>query len=380
MKNFNLHSLLSAPFRPFFLGCSFICAIVPMIWILVFNGHIDFNSNYSSTLSWHIHEMFYGFGGGILFGFLLTASSNWTGKAPVNGPSLLGLVSLWLMSRLLVFEQFPFMLTAMLNIIFAFSANYLFYSMVRSNRNKYIILPLTMIFSLSQALFIISDYIGSDFLYSWAIQVSIASIFHILLIMTGRLVPMFTRGMIGENILSPSKVNSYLAIGPVLLLYLPQEYVNRYVALVVYSVALMIHLQRCIQWKTIKTLKYPMVSILHLGQLLSALFFLSNILFHFGLIESSINIHFFTTGVFGVLAIAMLLRVSKGHTGRGFNVTHLDKFCFLSIIGAFLLRSPLAALAQESTEYIFLLAAILWMSGFGIYFITNLSALTRARH
>ena len=50
-------------------------------------------------LTWHIHEMLFGFGGAAIGGFLLTAVPNWTGGPPVAGVRLMILVAAWLLAR-----------------------------------------------------------------------------------------------------------------------------------------------------------------------------------------------------------------------------------------------------------------------------------------
>ncbi|MGX9350920.1 NnrS family protein [Shimia sp. W99] len=58
--------------------------------------------NLEAGLAWHIHEMTFGFGGAALAGYLLTACSSWTGRAPVGGWRLIGIAALWIVARALV--------------------------------------------------------------------------------------------------------------------------------------------------------------------------------------------------------------------------------------------------------------------------------------
>jgi len=51
-------------------------------------------------LDWHIHEMIYGDVASAVAGFLLTASTNWTGRLPVNGYPLAALFAIWLVGRI----------------------------------------------------------------------------------------------------------------------------------------------------------------------------------------------------------------------------------------------------------------------------------------
>jgi len=54
-------------------------------------------------LTWHIHEMLFGFVMAAIAGFLLTAIPNWTKRLPVSGVPLEILVALWLVGRVACF-------------------------------------------------------------------------------------------------------------------------------------------------------------------------------------------------------------------------------------------------------------------------------------
>jgi uncharacterized protein involved in response to NO len=51
-------------------------------------------------LSWHIHEMLFGFVMAAIGGFLLTAIPNWTKRLPVRAFPLAVLAGLWLLGRI----------------------------------------------------------------------------------------------------------------------------------------------------------------------------------------------------------------------------------------------------------------------------------------
>lgn len=56
-----------------------------------------------NIISWHAHEMIFGFAMATITGFLLTAVKNWTGIQTIDQKPLLGLFLLWLVSRGLAF-------------------------------------------------------------------------------------------------------------------------------------------------------------------------------------------------------------------------------------------------------------------------------------
>ena len=83
--------LLSYSFRPFFLGASLWAALGVLLWLPQYFGEFRLPTHLGA-LDWHVHEMLYGYAPATIAGFLLTAIPNWTGRLPVNGPSLGALV------------------------------------------------------------------------------------------------------------------------------------------------------------------------------------------------------------------------------------------------------------------------------------------------
>jgi uncharacterized protein involved in response to NO len=90
--------LLTAGFRPFFLAAAGWAVLSMAVWLPLFSGAVELPSRFD-PLSWHIHEMLFGFVMAAVGGFLLTAIPNWTGRAPVAGTPLAVLVGLWLLGR-----------------------------------------------------------------------------------------------------------------------------------------------------------------------------------------------------------------------------------------------------------------------------------------
>src|SRR6476661_419794 len=74
-------------------------------------------------LGWHIHEMLFGFVPAAIAGFMLTAIPNWTGRRPIQGVALAGLVVLWLFGRItcLVSAFLPLWLAAIVDLAFPFA-------------------------------------------------------------------------------------------------------------------------------------------------------------------------------------------------------------------------------------------------------------------
>ena len=79
--------LLMLAFRPFFLAAALWSVIALLIWIVSLLAGTALPSRFD-PLSWHFHEMLFGFVPPAIAGFLLTAIPTWTGRRPIQGGTL----------------------------------------------------------------------------------------------------------------------------------------------------------------------------------------------------------------------------------------------------------------------------------------------------
>ena len=96
-------AFLHLGFRPFFFAALSFGVVSISLWLLIFTFGNSLLPNAYPIISWHAHEMIFGFTAATVTGFLLTAVKNWTGIQTVNNKPLLALFILWLLSRLLAF-------------------------------------------------------------------------------------------------------------------------------------------------------------------------------------------------------------------------------------------------------------------------------------
>ena len=111
--------MLSQGFRPFFLLAGIWAVVAMNLWIHAFASRLDTPAGFD-PVTWHMHEMIFGYAAAVLAGFLLTAIPNWTGRLPLRGAPLAGLVALWSLGRLAVSlsGQLGPVVTAILDLIF----------------------------------------------------------------------------------------------------------------------------------------------------------------------------------------------------------------------------------------------------------------------
>lgn len=96
------HPVLNLGFRLFFLGAALFAVITMGVWHLLLTGQVQFLAG-PSPIFWHGHEMLFGYGCAVIAGFLLTAVKAWTGVPMPVGWRLLGIFMPWLIARVLWF-------------------------------------------------------------------------------------------------------------------------------------------------------------------------------------------------------------------------------------------------------------------------------------
>ena len=115
-------ALFNLGFRPFFLAASLHSILVMLVWMFIYSFNYPFSLNGLSLFQWHAHEMIYGYSMAVIAGFLLTAVKNWTGIQTIHGCVLAGLVSLWLIPRLIfIFVPGAISIAAVFDILFMLS-------------------------------------------------------------------------------------------------------------------------------------------------------------------------------------------------------------------------------------------------------------------
>lgn len=95
-------ALWAMGFRPFFLMAGVSAVALIVAWAVIYaEGYAAAPmGQYLDVLSWHFHEMLFGFTLAVVAGFLLTATSNWTAQRTIHGTPLAALVALWLAGRI----------------------------------------------------------------------------------------------------------------------------------------------------------------------------------------------------------------------------------------------------------------------------------------
>lgn len=372
-------ALWALGFRPFYLLASGFAALSIALWALQFSGWLG--RPYLPGPMWHAHEMLFGFTLAVVVGFLLTAGSNWSGRPTLRGKPLAALALLWLAGRVLVLTPFGWT-AALVNCAFplcaALALGVPFYA--ARNRRNYFFVGLLLLLALAQ-LGVHLAQLEVLTLPGWAgIQVALDVVLFIMTVMAGRVIPMFTNnGVRGAQAvrqprLEPLVLGSTLAVLAADLLRLP----GLPLALLL-GVCGAAHLARWALWRPWKTLRVPIVWILHAAYAWIPLHLMLRALSALGWIGSSVAVHALTVGAIGALVMGMMTRTARGHTGLPLQAGRAEITCYAMVLLAALVRVFLPMLAPAQTILAVLLSAALWSSAFGLYFVRYWPLLTRPR-
>lgn len=376
--------LFRLAFRPFFLAGALFSALAVLVWSLDIAGAASLEV-YGGGLWWHAHEMLFGFVCAIVVGFLLTAVQTWTGIAGVSGGSLIGLFLLWLAGRLalLLPGLLPWWLPAMLDLLFLpLAATLLSIPIIRIRQWRNIVfLPVLLAMAAANGIFHLAAYRHDPVLQALAGNFMVMLVTLLMTVVAGRVVPMFTANGTGtERVpalpwlerLCPASV--ILAI-PAALGVISHDAI----AAIVLLFAGACHGLRVLRWRSWVTLSTPLVWSLHLSYWALALGLVLLGLAKLGVaIGHSQALHVLTVGAMGMMILAMISRVSLGHTGRALQVGPAMIVAYLALFIALLVRVT-GQWWLDDYRVVVMASALLWTLAFGLFFLRYLPILTRPR-
>ena len=363
----NSAALWALGFRPFYLFASVFAALSIPLWALQFVGWLP--RPYLAGPLWHAHEMLFGFTLAVMAGFLLTAGRNWANRPTPSGALLAALVLLWVAGRLLVLTPFGWA-AALVNAAFplAVALALAVPFVAAGNRRNYFFIGLLVVLS-AAILAVHLAQLGVIETAGWdGVRVGLDVVLFVMVVMTGRVVPMFTNNGVPGAQASRHAALEKAALGSVILLVLLDALQVQGPALVALTAAgAVIHLCRWLLWQPWRTLRVPLVWALHIACFWIPVHLALRSLAAAGWIATSPATHALTVGAIGGLVLAMMTRTALGHTGRALRAGRAETACYLLVFAAALVRvvTPLASAAL--TLPAMLVSALLWSAAFALY-------------
>lgn len=375
--------LLRLAFRPFFLGGSLLALIAVPLWLIALGGSLDWQPA-GGWLAWHRHELLFGFGLAIVAGFLLTAVQTWTGQPGVSGKPLAALALLWLAGRVAWLVNLPLPLLALLELGFPLLLALLMgRSLLRVKQQRnYPVVALLLLLTLVDAIAMAGLLNGDDGLQRQGVLGGLWLVAAMMGLIGGRVIPFFTQRGLGRTAaVAPWPWLDWLLLGVsalVALLYAAGLALTPSLSLGVLFVVLTLgHGIRLLRWHDRGLWRVPLLWSLHLAYAWLVLACLGMTLWHLGVtLNPSLAVHCLTVGAMAGLILAMIARVSLGHTGRPLQPPAGMSVAFVLLNVAGLARVFLVPL---NTHAGLGLAVLCWVLAFALFSWGYAPMLVRAR-
>lgn len=362
------HPLWLVGFRPFFILACLSGMSLPILWTLIFQGRLAMPAGSLSPIQWHAHEMFFGFGWAVLGGFLLTSTKNWVKVRGYHGGVLIGLVAAWLIERAALWfaGSIPaavFLILA--NLFLGALIVLLMLTLIRYRasdfyRDNYFFLIILPLFLVAKNLLLSPEH----FQTGWSMTLGLFRV--AFLVMFERTLTQFMKNVFQVDILRNPLLDGAIKALAVILVFSPALPEVLAVSLTLLLAALLTI--RFFFWKPWLGMSRIDIGIMYLGYLAivaQLLLDAASRLTDLPLV-GTVAVHVFTFGAMGLVIPAMLIRISKGHTGRKVAFDRVDKWVLLIMIAGLLCRT----LAPQVFPGLYLrwidIAATCWFAGFAI--------------
>jgi uncharacterized protein involved in response to NO len=368
-------NLFAYGFRPHFLLAGLAGLVLVPVWALSFAAGTPLGSGWPPTL-WHGHEMLFGFIASAIAGFLLTAVPSWTGQKGYAGAPLVALALVWLIARLMISSSWlwPPILTATADLAFLpLLAVLVVVPLARQrNRNTPLLLVLGMLWFTNLA-FHVAVLRNDPPLARHALILGIDIVLILLTIIGGRIVPAFTTSALRQQgiqgAVQSRLVLTVMAVAIMVLIAVGDVFwPETRIAGVLAGIAAVVQGLRLLQWRSLQTLRQPIVWILHLayawlpvGLGLKAAALLG------GYAIGAFWLHALTIGALATMITAVMTRASLGHTGRALVVHPLTTVGYAMLTAAALVRVFGLTALRLSYPQVVILTASFWTMSFALF-------------
>ena len=362
-------------FRPFFLAAPALAALLIPWWAGALFAGIPLGTDWPASL-WHGHEMLFGFIGAAIAGFLLTAIPSWTGERGFAGWPLMLLSAVWVLGRIAVSTSSLWPLPGVAALDLAFLPGLVALvlpPLVRSrNRNTPLLVVLTALWATNIA-FYFGVFRGDAALARQALLIGIDIVLLLITVIGGRILPAFTSAALKQAGI-PKAMHTWramtpLAVGAMLAVTMADLWRPESAAAGVLAVAAaVIQAVRLAQWRGDRTLRSPIVWVLHLGYLwlpvglaLKALACLTDLGF------AGFYLHALTIGAATTMIMAVMTRATLGHTGRPLLVSRPTVCAYGLLTAAAVVRVFGPIWIPLPYKDVIALAAALWTAAFVLF-------------
>ncbi|PMR70221.1 NnrS [Halomonas heilongjiangensis] len=363
-------------FRPFFLLAALFSVVSMVVWLAFWHGDILLRPH-GGLMFWHQHEMLFGFAAAVVAGFLLTAVQNWTGLPSLRGGPLLALVGVWLAGRLLMAVPMglPAWLPMLVDLAFLpLVAGVMARLVIAARRwRNLIFLPALALLTLANLAMHLGVMNGDAELIRQAAYLAVLLVTLLMVVVGGRVIAMFTANRLGRAKPAPIPALEALALGSTLAVVAAQLLVMLGVSLpgallaALMGLAALANAVRLGRWGGLASWREPLLWGLHGSYAFIPVGLAMWALAALGVFRAELAVHALTIGGMGTMMLAMMSRVSLGHTARPIRTLPGIGVALGLMLAAALLRAPVLALFPQITHWTYNLGILFWCLAYLIF-------------
>lgn len=371
------YALSHLGFRPFFLAAGVFGVIGMLLWLGMYHFNWLLLPSTYAPMSWHAHEMVFGYAVAVAAGFLLTAVKNWTNIQTIHQQPLLILALVWLLARVLPFTGF-LPLTALVDTAFlVWLSVEIARPIIKTKQWNHVALagkiallvPANIVF-----------YLGLLGYWPAGLQIGLYTGFYIILAliftMGRRVIPFFIERGVGcpfdaKNDVWVDRISLILfllfAIADVAAMGTGNAAAG-FLAAILALAQVPLHAFRLVGWYHPNIWEKNLLWVLYLAYCWLIAGFLLKFLAAAAGVSPWIGLHAFSVGGIGMMTVGMMARVALGHTGRNvFDPPPILMVIFLLLFSGAFIRVLNVWLVPEFYGVWILSAQLLWIAAFSLF-------------
>jgi uncharacterized protein involved in response to NO len=363
--------ILHYGFRPFFFLAALYAGLAIPAWLWVYFSGSDTFGPFPG-LQWHMHEMLFGYLAAVMTGFILTAIPNWTGRLPLSGWPLAGLVGLWVAGRIACAVVPQPLAAALLDLAFPATLAMAVWREVLAGKNWRNVPVAVMI-----TLYGVANALHHGEGWGWIepglgprLALAVAAV--LIALIGGRIVPSFTRNWLVKKSYADLPASFGLLdkaalVSTVLAALSWTAFPDFKTAGMLLILSGFLLLARLLRWRGGTTFREPILFVLHAGYgWLAVAFLLLGASRLTDTVPQSAALHALTAGAIGTMTLAVMTRASLGHTGREIVADRVTIAIYLAVTAGAALR-VLAPFAGGWYPHVLGCGGALWSAAFLLF-------------
>jgi uncharacterized protein involved in response to NO len=370
--------LLAEAFRPFFLGGAAFVTALMALWVARLAGWNAAPIGWN-PIGWHAHEMLYGFVPAAIAGFLLTAVPAWTQSPHLRGAKLATVFGVWAAGRLVMTVPLglPAAVIAIVDLGFiAALALCIARPIFADGKARSLIFPLLLLLLfLGNALTHWQQIDPGAGTGRLGLRIGIYVIALLIAILGGRIVPAFTQNAFRrdgvERTVRQWPRLAQVSVGVTAVFFIVDvSALSTELSILFGGAAALLLLIRWAGWQPLATAYDPLLWSLQLGYLWVPIgIALIAATKASAIVPWSAGIHALTAGAMGTMILAVMTRVSLGHTGRRLQALRGAVIAYVLVTVGAIGRVGAAWFPELGTRGL-ILSGVLWAAAYGVFFAT----------